>query len=156
MNSSTYAIWYDRFIAYLIDSFLLLVPTLLLIGMVGSVNAAGEPVVPPSFAPLAFLLQAAYFIAFFSGSWQATPGMRLMAIHLTRVGGGKLHQREGLERFLALIIPSLPLQASFLSQQFSTSLFVFLHVLWFMPVITTRVGLHDRMTETRVVTGRIA
>ncbi len=156
MNASAYAIWHDRFIAYLIDSFILLIPTMILIGLTGSVDAEGKPSVAPVFTLIAFLMQLAYFLSFYAGSWQATPDMRAMNIHLIRLDGRALTQRDGLERFLALVIPSLALQTSFLSTQFAQSLFVFLHIIWFMPVLTTRVGFHDRLTNMRVVNGRIA
>lgn len=154
--ASLYATWYDRLFAFVIDVVILFIPTILVLAFTSSTDGAGKIVPAPESAVIVFLLQMAYFVYFLGGDWQATPGMRVMAVHLIRTNGKALGQREALERFLALMIPSLPFSLSFLPASVTSNIGVFLHILWFAPVVTTRVGIHDRLCGMRVINGRIA
>ena len=143
----TYAGRLERLFAYLIDVLILFVLTLFAVLLLGQ---GGPGLIG------AFLCNAAYYTAFTSGSWQATPGKRLLNIYVIRTDGRPLSQRNALDRFLSFIIPSLPIYSSLLTQQQAASVVLWLSIMWFMPILTTpqRTGLHDRICDTRVVVGK--
>ena len=149
-----YAIWHQRLAAYLIDAFLLLIPSVMIVVAMGTTNAQSELVPAPISSVFVFLLNAAYYVFFTAGPWQASPGMRLMHLRLVRTNGRPLTQLNALERFLALIMPSLAYNTTFLSEQAGQTLVVFLHMIWFIPILTTRIGLHDRLCHMRVISGK--
>ncbi len=153
-SSSTYAIWYQRLFAYLLDAFILLLPSAFIIVMMGMTVTNGEWTPAPSSTLVVFLMNAAYYVFFTANNWQATPGMRLVGIRLVRTDGRRLSQRDALERYLALVLPTLPLNASFLPPAFAQNLAACLCILWFAPILTTRIGIHDRLCHLRVITGR--
>ena len=154
--SSLYAPWHKRFAAYLIDVVALYLSCMLLaLGTLVQFDSTGHPILAPISTLVFFLANMAYFVFFFGSKRQATPGMIAMSIHVIRTDGRALTQRDGAERFLAFVLPSLPLYASFLSEQVTQSLAVCLSIAWFMPILTTRVGLHDRMCNMRVINGRV-
>lgn len=155
--SSIYAGRLERFIANLIDTAILVV----LAGMAAtffiSTDTSGKAVMAPVSLLVIFLLNAAYYTAFISSSWQASPGQRIMNMYVRKVDGRKLTQRDALERFLAYALPGLPMYASFLPESVAPMLAIWLSVFWFAPILThpQRAGLHDKLCHTRVVTGRI-
>lgn len=53
-------------------------------------------------------LVAIYYIAFLSGSWQATPGKWLMRIYVVTKEGGKPSVKRVTGRFFSSLIPQLP------------------------------------------------
>ena len=153
-QSLPYAVWYLRMFGYLIDAVLVLIPSALSVALMGMTEIDGVLTPAPASVLVVFLINAAYYIAFTSGRWQATPGMRLMGIRLIRLDGRNLSQRDALERFLALVLPSLPFNASFLPETLAQNLAACLCILWFAPILTTRVGMHDRLCHMRVINGR--
>ena len=138
----------ERMFANMIDTLILLVPS----GVCASI-LGGSPVTLLA----AFLCNMVYYTAFHGSHWQATPGKRILNMHLIHVNGKPLTQRDALERFLAFILPSLPIHLSFLSQNTAMVLVVWLSVFWFSPILfrSDRAGLHDRICDTRVIVGRV-
>lgn len=165
MNARTYsyATWHDRLLAYLIDQLgVLLVGTfatamLVMVGIIHVAGTAEEPVIDQSATLVVFLALAAYHVISTGGRWQATPGQRVMAIHVVRVDGKRLMHAQALERFLAYVLPMMPIYTSFLPEQSAKVLVVWLTIFWFAPILFTpeRMGMHDRLCRTRVVAGRV-
>ena len=137
----------ERFFAHLLDTLVLMVGKLTLMGSLGD----GGIVIL-----FAFLLDAAYYIYFLSSAWQATPGQRLLSIFVVRSNGGLLNRDLAAFRFICFVLPALPIYASFLPEAFAQSLMAGLVIFWFAPILFTeqRAGLHDQLTHTRVVVGK--
>ena len=154
----TYARWYERLVAYVLDVLILLLPSAMLVGALGTVNANDELIPAPETTALIFLINMAYYTFFTGSRYQATLGMRAMNIHIVRLNGRKLTQLEGLERFLAFSLPSLPVYASFLPENVAQPLVVMLSMYWFLPILSTptRAAIHDRLCHMRVITGKAA
>ena len=154
----TYAGRLERIFANLIDTLIMLLPNGILAGLMSGVEAQGEPVINPASLLVVFLCNTFYYTAFTAGSWQATPGQRLMGIYVIRTNGARLQQRHALERYLAYVIPSLPFYASFLPEEIAQLAVMVLSILWFAPILfnPNRAGMHDKLTHTRVVVGRRA
>ena len=147
-TSYIYAGRLERLLAYLIDTILLVVPAMVFASLLH-----GDPVV----TPLCFLASMAYYTYFTASRWQATPGKRLLGIYVIRTDHRMITLRDGAERFLAFILPSLPMYTSFIPQQMAPGVSLALSVAWFASIIYTeeRVGMHDRLCHTRVLIGRV-
>jgi uncharacterized RDD family membrane protein YckC len=144
----TYAGRLERFLAYLLDTIILVAPKYLILGAFGSESGVG--------LLLAFAIDAVYATWFVGSHWQATPGQRLLTLHIVRTDGRKLNYTAAFERYLAYLLPSLPLYSSFLPPDFARTLAGLLIMGWFAPILFTaeRTGIHDMLCGTRVVTGR--
>lgn len=138
----------ERFLAYLIDTIILLLAAAMLTTIAGKESYA---------IPITFLTGMAYYTHFTASRWQATPGKRMLGIYIARTDHRALTRRDALERFLAYSLPSLPMYASFVPEQTSSILAVWLSVFWFFPIIVTpeRIGMHDRLCRTRVLNGKV-
>ena len=146
--SFTYARWFERLFANLIDTMILLVPS----GVLAS--AFGDAKGPLLMA--LFTLNIGYGVGFLSSNWQATPGKRLLGIYVIHADRSKLTSRDALERYLAYLLPSLPLYTSLISETSAAIATVWLSLFWFIPILTTpeRTGLHDKICHTRVIAGK--
>ena len=138
----------ERFFAYLIDALILLVPGTLVVALLDSADVAVVGV---------FLVSLSYYTYFTASRWQATPGKRMLSIYVARVDHQPLTPRDALERFLAFILPSLPIYSSIMPQQQAAMVVFWLTVTWFAPILfpPERIGLHDRMCRTRVLVGKV-
>ena len=158
----TYAGRLERLFAYLIDqlgAILAAMVSTILFTALGFLKIGGTPEQPQmggSAYIVVFLSLTAYHVITTASSWQCTPGQRIMGIRIARTDGRALTTSSALERFLAYIIPSLPIYASFLPEKLAPALVVCLNMLWFLPILTTpqRTGIHDRLCNTRVIVGR--
>lgn len=144
----TYAGRVERLFASVIDRTLLLMPGAVLANIWGAESGIAMF--------LYFFVNLAYYTGFTAGAWQATPGQRLLSMYVIHADGAPLTQRDALERFLAFVLPSLPLYSSMVSENLAPMITVWLSIFWFSPILYTpeRVGVHDRICNTRVVTGR--
>lgn len=149
IRTPTFAGRFERLLANLVDTFLLFVPAVLL----ASAGGTGSPLALIG----GFLCNVAYYTAFTSGQWQATPGKRLFNLYVVKLNGQKLSQRDALERFLGYIIPSLPLYLTRLPEGVIGTIAIYLSLAWFAPVLfrPDRAALHDLLCRTRVVVGRL-
>lgn len=149
IRTPNYAGRFDRLLANLLDTFVLFIPAVLL----AAAGGVGSPLALVG----SFLCNVAYYTAFTSGDWQATPGKRIFNMYVMRLDGGKLTQRDALERFLGYIIPSLPLYLTRLPEGMIGTIAIYLSLAWFMPILLRpdRAGLHDILCRTRVVVGRL-
>jgi uncharacterized RDD family membrane protein YckC len=86
-----------------------------------------------------FGIIVAYNIIFMSGPWQATPGKRIVRIHLITVSGAKVSRWLAFGRVLAYIISALPLDIGFMVIGWNSE----------------KKGFHDMMCGTRVIFGRL-
>jgi uncharacterized RDD family membrane protein YckC len=80
-----------------------------------------------------------YFIYFPSGSWQATPGKRIVGIHLIREDGGRVTGLLALGRSLSYVISAIPLYIGFFMIGWNKE----------------KKGLHDIICHTRVIYGKL-
>lgn len=143
-----YAGFWIRLLAYLIDAVILDVVILLLGGIIGIVGfgvAERNGTTPPMeslkvIGGLAGLFaSAAYYVMFTSGAWQATPGKRLLGIHVITIGGERVSGSLAFGRWLAYILSTLPLWIGFLMIGWTEE----------------KKGLHDMICGTRVVYGEL-
>ncbi|MES2984572.1 MAG: RDD family protein [Pseudomonadota bacterium] len=137
----------ERLFAYLIDTIL---------GLIAA-SIAGQLLAPTGLALIgAFCGFAAYYTLFTASAWQATPGKRLLSIYVIRADGRPLTKRDACERFLAFMLPNLPVYTSFIPATIAPILVVWLCLFWFAPILfsPTRQGFHDRLCHTRVIVGR--
>jgi uncharacterized RDD family membrane protein YckC len=154
--------WYERLVAYVLDQLgtaLLTGVGIALFAALGLIKIQGTPEAPQmdqSSFVMMFLCLTAYHTASVASSWQATPGQRLMQIHIVRMDGRRLTQLHALERFLAYILPSLPFYTSFIPADVVPPLVVWLSIFWFVPILLAphHMGVHDRICRTRVVRGK--
>lgn len=139
----------ERLFANFIDTFLLMIPA-------GILLQAGGPESALALVGT-FACNMAYFVAFTASNWQATPGKRLFGIHVRRLDGRAMTQRDAVERFLAYIMPSLPMYLTVIPQNTVGILTVWLTLAWYMPILVRpdRRGLHDLLCATHVVNGRL-
>ena len=141
-----YADFSIRLLAIIIDTFVFL-PVSYIVGAL----------IPGLFyqALVSLIITGTIYTLFLSGPWQATPGKRLVGIYVMHQSGRALTNKEALERFLAYIMPSLPLYSSVQGGIMNVAM-IWLLLIWFLPVITTRqrTGVHDLLCNTRVVLGK--
>jgi uncharacterized RDD family membrane protein YckC len=144
-SEPVYGSFIMRLAAVIVDSLILLPITGLLYGTIGLFY---ETV-------LSLIIAGAYYTAFVSGGWQATPGKRLIGVYVVRIDGAPLKPKEALERYLGYLLPSLPLYSS-LEPSAAQGIMLWLSVVWFMPIALTaqKTGLHDILCRTRVIKGR--
>jgi uncharacterized RDD family membrane protein YckC len=97
------------------------------------------PVVLVLFYPASVIAALLYVTLFSCGRWQATPGKRLLGIHLMRADGGRLSFGRSLGRTFATLLSTL------------------IFGIGFMMVGWTRQkrGLHDMICGTRAVYGKL-
>ena len=147
-TSLIYAGRLERLLAYLIDTIILVVPAMYFASLLH-----GDPIV----TPLCFIASLAYYSYFTASRWQATPGKRLLGIYIIRTDNRMLNLRDGAERFLAFILPSLPMYTSFIPPDMAPGVSLALSIAWFASILYTeeRMGMHDRICHTRVLIGRV-
>lgn len=137
----------ERIFASLIDTLIMLAPHLLVAKYMGDTGPA---------MMLGFLMNLSYFTWFTSSAWQASPGQRILNIHVVRIDGRKLNKLDALERFLVFIAPTLPMYASAVPQDMAPAITVGLSLVWFLPIVINekRMGVHDQICHMRVVVGK--
>lgn len=137
----------ERLFANLLDTLFLMAPNLLLVKFFGDGGVA---------LVAGFLCYAAYYTFFTASDWQATPGKRLLNIFVIMRNGRKPDLTESFERFIVYLLPTLPLYTSVLSPWLAQTLFLWMSIFWFAPILTTpeRRGIHDTLVGTRVMVGR--
>jgi uncharacterized RDD family membrane protein YckC len=138
----------ERVLAYLIDLFILFFVSRIVVGILGETGIA---------LLLGFLSNFAYFVHFTASRWQASPGQRVVGIYVVHTDGTSLSLRDSAERFLAYILPGLPFYSSALTPEMAVQISMMLTSVWFLPILLTeqRMGMHDFICRTRVVSGRL-
>lgn len=87
---------------------------------------------------LGLVVTLLYHAGFLASRWQATPGKRLLGMHVVRTDGQRIGWLLGLGRYLSYILSSLILGIGFLMIGWTDQ----------------KKGLHDIICNTRVVRGR--
>lgn len=148
MQKLAYAPRLERFIAYIIDSMFLMLPLVFLSNFGAPESAL---VVIGIFAS-----DLVYHTVFTASEWQATPGQRIMNMHVTRLDGRLLTERDAVERFLAYQMPRLPMYLSIASFELRAVVISWLVIAWFAPILLRddRRGVHDVICNTAVVNGK--
>lgn len=146
----------ERFTAFIVDLFVIAFTNNIVMQAFIIDGKEGEIALHPISELAFFLMLAAYYVGFTSSKWQATPGKRIMNMHVIKTNGRKLSQANALERFIVFMFPFLPMFAQSLSPLIATLGFIWLLLFWFTPILMDpqRAGLHDKICHTRVVTGQ--
>lgn len=146
-----------RFFAHIIDRFIAGFAIMIILMLLIPVDQIEQMITAnhPSVLIVTFATYLAYYTLSTASGWQATPGKRMMGIYVIRADGKKLTQRDAFERFLAFYLPFLPVYISVFPAQVAT-LMIVLVLFWFLPIFSNpeRMGLHDKLCNTRVVAGR--
>jgi uncharacterized RDD family membrane protein YckC len=149
-----YAGFWVRLLAYIIDVIVLelfslaigavLGIVLALAGVLGKIEPpAGSAPLPHSFVALfwiiGFALTIGYNVYFNAGTWQATPGKRLLGLYIITVTGEPVSPWLAFGRWLAYILDGLTLYIGFMMIGWTRE----------------KTGLHDIVCGTRVVYGKL-
>jgi uncharacterized RDD family membrane protein YckC len=146
-----YAGFWIRFLAYFIDAIIINITVAAisfgvgaLIGVASTANGMHDSEKISAIAGgvgaiIGIICAIAYYVVFCSGRWQATPGKRMLGIHLITVGGEKVGGWLALGRYLAYIISSLPFGIGFMMIGWNSE----------------KQGLHDMICKTRVIYGKL-
>ncbi len=147
----------DRVMAWWLDSLIVAVPALILAAILGGVadptglRLGGASLVASIIAVGIHLL---YFVAFWTGGAQATPGMRLMKLRIGgATSGAVLTVQQGIARWLAIggvfqlvqLVPDLSILGALLAFAWAVVL------LATTATSPSKQGLHDRMADTAIV-----
>ncbi|MGO9026592.1 MAG: RDD family protein [Beijerinckiaceae bacterium] len=150
-----YAGFWIRFVAYLIDAVLLWILCTVIGGVIGAVigaslkggsldaSSTSNDTVASVAGGLAVLAMFAaaivYNVLFVSGSWQATPGKRLLGLHIITASGQRVGGWRAFGRYLCYIVSALPFYIGFMMIGWNKE----------------KKGIHDMICETRVVYGKL-
>lgn len=148
-----YAGFWIRFLAYILDvifvEVLVLVASVLIGVVIGLVVAGlaarsgGQPTVPDFISLIgglvAIVMVIVYYVKFNSGGWQATPGKRLLGLHIITVSGEKVGGWLAFRRYLTYTVSALPLCIGFMVAGWNSQ----------------KKAFHDSICETRVVYGKL-
>lgn len=133
-----FAGFWIRVVAYIIDIFPLLAINFLL------ALAFGQPLFDTdpnqtfgAFDLVSLIVGVAYFAAFESSSWQATPGKKALGLIVVDTDGRRITPLRALGRYLAKILSAIILLIGFIMVAFTDR----------------KQGLHDMIASTLVVKG---
>jgi uncharacterized RDD family membrane protein YckC len=147
----------DRVMAYLLDGFIVTIPVLIVAFILGSGAALGgmrQGGLTLVAGIVGLGIHLLYFVSFWTGNAQATPGMRLMKLRIGDAGTGATPTvQQGLTRWLALggIFQVLELVPPLLT------LGALLAFVWELILLATtassptKQGFHDRVANTALV-----
>ena len=145
---------FNRVVAYFIDAVFLGLLNLAALGALNSATGGGNDVVTIAASVVLIVVDCLYFVGFWTSSWHATLGMRLLRLRvLTAATAGTLSFNDALLRWIALsgaiaILAILPRVAGTVG---------IISLIWlFVLLITTAThplhqGLHDRWARSVVV-----
>ncbi len=149
-QSIEYGGFLPRFAAILFDFFILLPVNLFTLTLFGS---------SPLIATIVnIFVNGLYYAEFLAGNWQATPGKRILNLHVISTRhAGPLSREEAWLRYIAYHLPTLPLYSTILPQGAPELITFSMILIWFIPILThqEKCGVHDHISKTRVIVGRI-
>ena len=119
---ANYAGFWIRFVAYLIDVVIIMIPSMIIIFV-------GLP------SLLQLIISIGYFIYFPSSEYMATPGKMAVGLIITDEHGNRIGAGTAAVRYLCYIISAIPIYIGFIIIGFTEK----------------RMGLHDMIARTRVV-----
>jgi uncharacterized RDD family membrane protein YckC len=88
---------------------------------------------------IAVVIIIVYYVKFNSGAWQATPGKRLVGIHIITVTGEPVSGWLAFGRYFAYMLSGLPLGLGFMWVGWNEE----------------KKGFHDMVCGTRVIYGKL-
>jgi uncharacterized RDD family membrane protein YckC len=152
-GSIRYAGFWIRVAAYLIDYVIVNLIVIVVSGVVGLIIGLvigglaaqrGEQATLPTSISLiggavGLVIVLVYYIKFNSGRWQATPGKRLLGIHLIKPDGQPIGGWLACGRYFAYIISALPFCIGFMMAGWNED----------------KKALHDMICGTRVIYGKL-
>jgi uncharacterized RDD family membrane protein YckC len=147
----------DRVMAYLLDGFIVSIPVIVIAVILGSRAALGtlqEGGVTLVAGIVGAGVHLLYFVSFWTGNAQATPGMRLMRLRIGDARSGATPTvQQGLIRWLALggIFQVLGLAPQLLGLGALGAFVWELILLATTASSATKQGLHDRIANTALV-----
>jgi uncharacterized RDD family membrane protein YckC len=142
-----YAGFWIRLVAYVIDTILVDIIILIAFFPVAVLMAARETLDGTPHDPglvgvamnvLTLVFTLLYYGLFTASKWQATPGKRLLGLHIVGTDGRKLRFGLGVGRFFAYFLSSIILGVGFFMIGWSDQ----------------KKGMHDILCRTRVIHGR--
>ena len=123
----TYAGFWKRFVAYIVDS--IIVQSVMFVLQIGLAVLTSLPGFADSDAAIALVsvvfslgsmvLVLVYFAAFESGNWQATPGKKVLGIKVTDLEGNRITFGRALGRNVAKILSGLILGIGYIMAGFT-------------------------------------
>lgn len=122
--------------AILIDSIVLTIVSFV-IGVIAGFTGGGETAQAVA-GLISFVTGIAYFTLFIASEWQATPGKRLLGLHVIKVDGGPITALRAFGRYWAYLISTIILLIGYIMVAFTEE----------------KTALHDLICRTRVVHGR--
>ena len=148
-----YAGFWIRAAAYLIDYVIVNVIVIAVSGVIGLIiglivgglaaQHGEQATVPESIgvvgAIAGLIIVLVYYIRFNSSGWQATPGKRMLGIHLIKADGQPIGGWLACGRYFAYIVSALPLGVGFMLAGWNEE----------------KKALHDMMCGTRVIYGKL-
>lgn len=131
-----------RACAYIIDAILLAVLQVLV--SFAAMGVVGVNLRPGSGASafvqfMPYVAVMAYFVMFNCGSWQATPGKRVLGIYIRRADGHTISIAQALGRYFAATLSAIPLGIGLFMAGWNAE----------------KKALHDILCGTRVVHGKL-
>ena len=139
-----YAGFWIRVLAYVIDA-VIVVGVSLVVGFLVAIvlNLVLQTDLMQLFiriyASLAVLLSLAYYVYFPSRQWQATPGKRVLGIHVVRLDGSPISSLFAFGRLLSYVVSGSLLYIGFM----------------FIGWTKEKRAFHDSICDTRVVYGKL-
>lgn len=146
-----YAGFWIRLLAYIIDGIIVEVAVVLVSGIIGfliGIIAAARgmhetdqisAIAGGIGALIGLAMVVAYYVVFNSGRWQATPGKRVLGLHIITTSGKKVGGWLACGRYFAYIISSLPFCLGFMVIGWNEE----------------KKGFHDMICNTRVIYGKL-
>lgn len=139
-----YAGFWIRVLAYIIDTFILMVASGVLgamfgISMLGSGNDLSDPTGGANLLMnlVSIIIGVAYFAGMESSTWQATLGKKALGLVVTDVSGNRITFMRGVGRYFAKILSAIILFIGFIMVAFTER----------------KQGLHDILAGTLVLKG---
>lgn len=139
-SAPAYAGFWRRLAAYIVDSLIVGIPTVLIVESIGITLPDPTVMMAVPVEELAILLalvyglQWPYFAGFEASPWQATPGKRLLQVIVTDAGGERLSFARASGRYFGKLI--------------SEAIFAIGYVM--IAFTEKKQGLHDLMARTLV------
>ena len=142
-DDTRYAGFWIRFAAYIVDSILanimLFIPVTILLMVAAMAGfSPKDPIISLAINMFILIGIAVYYLAFMASGWQATPGKRILGLHVIKTDGRKIGWSLAFGRYLAYIPSSLFLGVGFFMIGWSDE----------------KKGMHDMICRTRVVHGK--
>lgn len=137
-TGTPYAGFWIRVGAALIDAIILLIPNFIISNVFSTMMPNGAVATHPFASLLIIILYIGYYTWFQGGRWQATPGKRIVGIHVCRPDGHGITHLRAFGRYFAYILSGMLFMIGYIMTAFTRE----------------KTALHDLICDTRVVYGK--